>query len=74
MRERLRADGILNQVSIFFLFFSTPMSRPPGRRRRPRERARAFSSLSSGRGADKTLRVEVVGNNISVGVVMVAEY
>lgn len=35
---------------------------------------RALSSLSSGRRADKTPRIEVVGNNISVGVVMVAEY
>lgn len=62
--------------SLFFFFSflsSTPMSRPPGRRRR-RAAPRAFSFLSSGRGADKTPGVEVVGNNISVGVVMVAEY
>jgi len=69
-RARLQADGILNQVFIFFLFFHPPMSRPPGCRRPPR----ALSSLSSGHGADKTPGIEVVGNNISVGVVMVAEY
>lgn len=62
-RARLRADGILNQVSIFFLFFSTPMSRPP--------RFLPFLPVAE---QTKPRRVEVVGNNISVGVVMVAEY